>query len=121
MTSHEVNVLGLTERSGDHFTRRPASTIGLIEVKPPISVGEKFGAVILGREQHGVSLSEVGSTADSTVLYAEAGSFQTDEASRQAQIQTIAERVLAFSNNPETSVELMQGNPFPQPQERFGR
>jgi len=119
MASYEVKVLGFTERSGDHFTQRPDSTIGLIEVRPPITVGKKFGAVVLGRDGHGVTLSEVGSTADATVLSAESGAYGSNQESRREHIQTIAERVLEFSNHPEDSLVLMEGNPFPEPQERW--
>jgi len=68
MASHEVNILSFTERPAN-YTQRTDSTVGLIEVKPPITVGGEFGAVVLGRDQWEISLKEVGSTVNSTIFW----------------------------------------------------
>src|SRR5665647_857802 len=102
MTSHEVTVTGFAEQSGSgsSIARIPGSTLGFIEVKPPIVVGENFGDVILGSKPYGVRVASVISTVDSTILRAEAGSFGSDQVSRQELINIIAKRVKLFADHP---------------------
>jgi len=120
MTSHEVTVTGFAEQkaNGSLITPRPKSTLGIIEVKPPITVGAKFGSIILGRESYGVTIEEVASTVDSTVLLAEVGSYGSGQDSRQELINKIAARVKLFANHPSNAMVLMQQNPFTEPLER---
>lgn len=117
MPIHEVSLLGLVEESGDRFTGSPDSTRGFIEVRPPITVGAKFGSVILGQDQYGVTIQEVGSTSEVTILSAEVAVHGLDSEARQGQIRAISQRVMDFVIDPTRSLEMFQENPFPAPQE----
>lgn len=123
MASHEVTVTDFAERSNNvsPIERRPDSTLGTIKVVPPITIGVngvEFGAVILGREAYGVTVKEVVTTPDCTIIQAEAGDYESDRAARQKRINEIAERIKLFADNPSNAPALRQQIPFPEAPER---
>lgn len=114
---YEVRLLETMKLAEDYFTSTPERVLGTIEVKPPIIVGEKFSSAILGQDQNGVRIHTVGSTQEATILLAEAGIYNASEEHRQEMLDEITKRVVAFVEQPETALSMMQENPFPNPSE----
>lgn len=108
MSEHTVTVTGFTEKSGGNM-RGQAATIGQILVRPPFTVGKEFGRTVVGREATGAQVSEVVSTDDATVLFAEVTTSHQD---RSAQVHRVAERVQRLLNNPEQALAMMNESPF---------
>lgn len=113
MSKYEVTLVDTAELPEDIFNGTPDRTLGAIEVKPPITVGVKFHSAILGRDQNGVRIDLVGSTQEATILLAEVGLHNASQERRQVIIGDIITRVVAFVEQPEAALSMMQDNPFP--------
>lgn len=118
MSKHEVKITAFTEREADHFSQIPKKTLGGITVKPPISTGRSFREAVLGLDKSEVGLSFVASTSEVSVFVAETSRGTTSE-ERQGVIHNIADRIKQFADAPEKVIEMMDENPFPEPQEEW--
>lgn len=118
MLYHDVRVLGYKERGADDDSSLPDTTVAVLTVRPPITVGNRFDSVILGEDPYGVRVDEVGSTVVATVLRAEVGHYGADEGTRVDLINRIVSRVCRFAEDPTRSLVMMSENPFPRPPER---
>lgn len=112
MTNYEVTVTKFSEQPDDPFSGRPGSTLGIIEIKPPISVGAKLSSVVLGQEHHEVGIDESISTSEATFLIASARHGNSNQEARQDTIKQIAARLTEFLSDPNIALEMMQQNPF---------
>ena len=117
MSEYTATVTEFTERPAGQDSVLPAITLGGIVVKPPIKVGERFRAAVLGQESIWVNVEEVVTTDEATILLAESGRGGDVEA-RRADIRLIANRIGELANAPETTViQMIDQSPFPGPED----
>ena len=113
MANHEVKIVETVEKVSGEWSGDPDATLASVEVKPPITVGERFSSVILGIDGYGARVSEVGSTQESTILFVESAGHNLDRAGRLAMINGVVARVALFADKPEVALQMLQENPFP--------
>jgi hypothetical protein len=117
MASFEVT--GYFNEPSDAFTSRPESTNGVVVFEPPFVLGEGFRKVALGLDGHGMLVEHIGSTEQATVLRVNASGCRGNDSERRLAIDEVGNRVVQFIENPGSTAELMQQNPFPLPEERW--
>lgn len=115
MAKHEVKCLRFADTGRLTNARFPMqdATTGLIEVKPPIVVGEGFKDSVLGQDQNGMDLKHILTTTDATYIAVEASLY--DSKTHEEMIGRARGRIALLATAPDEALTLAVENPFPAP------
>ena len=83
------------------------SSLGVIVVKPMLTVGSAFNHIVLGRDNNpAVSLEHVYSSADESVFIAESHRADTSDSQRRNDLQILGQRIVDLVNYPGKAVDM---------------
>ncbi len=118
MANYEVKHLTNTEDKGPSYAAYSmrGAVKGLVEISPPIEIGEGFTDAVLGKDQNGISLKHVLNTSEVTVVIVEASLY--DPTTHVEMIDTATERIADLLDEPQRALDMMSENPFPAPVSR---
>jgi hypothetical protein len=108
VSEYVVTVTGVAEQTVRYGNDR---SLGSLVVQPPIHIGEGFNDAVLGREASGVSLREVVTTNEATLLVATSSRGGLER--RRENIQRIANRIYTVVNGPGNALAMMNQTVFP--------
>lgn len=115
--SISVHVVKLTEVPARHMDiagQAPAATVATVVVGAIVSV---IPDVYTGANAHGVTVTNVGTVGNQTIMFVSANPSGSDKKSRENMISTVVDRIRKFLDHPEGAYEMSQQVIFPKPME----